>query len=1085
MESIFSELEECRADETDVQWLEEDGADPAGLLVRVVTEQLAPPGARPYVIFLDESDTIDALPPTGREALASAFAELMTTSPGGEKYPITLCLLGSLPPVSLGEWNEQLPGLLEKERLDDFTKKQIQKAAEDIIKPHFTECEPDDVVNECFRRTQGHPFLTQLLLHQAVGIGDKDLDRLSEELDDFVREELPSRFHSKLRDAEERMLSSKGLGAVHPKDRLALYKNLLEGNIPTSTEDDRQITLYLSGLTAFRDFGKGPQLRRRNSIFSGYFDKKWLENTDKKINPPPLPNTHEVDAKIVELVESVFCKMPDGSPGPYELIKKSGRELFKDQFYEFRLTDPKTRRPFTLQLFKGLQETGGDLWRRVARTLIRVSGYRHETLPEIEDGGTRKIKDKDGMDGKPEEFAYVIIRAGGATLADSSHVIEALQNDKRRALVQFARLAEALVKLHENRLVHRNLHPGAIDVLEKFDAEDAPEDWILRLIRFEMSDLVDDLLWDLYEKHKEDPSRQKFSVEEARQLYAGKTEDLVYLAPERLALLFESEGEEMLEGLYSDVFSLGMVVYQWFVGDLPKDRVDAVFAGEDYNPDAHKELVGSMIDEIKAVSSRKVPEKLQTLLTKMLDFDSPRTRPTAFQVVSDIAGSLDAIEEDWNEGGAERRFMLAYMADPMVDYFQHRGWIHGDRKVAEEDLPELLRNDLHTAVLTYSRRGSAPFENLPKERHAQARFVLRGQNFTHFCHPWRGQGGHGEEDPRVLLIRFSHPKEKTERLKNNRVQRSVTGIEIFPVHRGQLPKEVDEFPPWTETLGTVEQLSILGQRRSGASSGIWRHDVEDALDFLLQLHRCRAETHLYPVKVDPIGSNRYALRYKEIRHREYLQGNPLRNQLAGRSPPSMRDFFSEAAAQTGRLMLLSDNKGQPGSEWGVEVKLIDEKTAGDRIVIERLHKTDVIPASAWLQPTEDAGVFWQLKQQQDACHELMGMQALVAQLGDPVSVAGLRNQWGEVDKDIQGGARKIIHNMLDSWPLFALQGPPGTGKTTVAAEAIGLMLAEEPHQRILISAQSHYALDNLAERVMKTLKKHASSKKSVGEIIVF
>nr|VFK14662.1 MAG: AAA domain-containing protein [Candidatus Kentron sp. LPFa] len=301
----------------------------------------------------------------------------------------------------------------------------------------------------------------------------------------------------------------------------------------------------------------------------------------------------------------------------------------------------------------------------------------------------------------------------------------------------------------------------------------------------------------------------------------------------------------------------------------------------------------------------------------------------------------------------------------------------------------------------------------------------------------------------------------------------MTGIEIFPVYTGgRLPEEVDEFPPWTETLDTVEKLSIRGQSRSGTSFGIWRHDVEDALGFLLQLHRCRAETRLYPVKVDPIGSNRYALVYEEIRHKKYLQGNPLRNQLAGRNPPPMRDFFSEAAAQTGHLMLLPDNNSQPESGWGVEVKLVNEESAGDRIVIERLHKTDVIPRFAWLQPTEDAGVFWQLKQQEDACYELMGMQALVAQLGDPVSVAGLRNQWGEVDGKLKGSARTVIPEMLNSWPLFALQGPPGTGKTTVAAEAIRLMLAEEPHQRILISAQSHYALDNLAERVLETLDKH-------------
>ena len=53
--------------------------------------------------------------------------------------------------------------------------------------------------------------------------------------------------------------------------------------------------------------------------------------------------------------------------------------------------------------------------------------------------------------------------------------------------------------------------------------------------------------------------------------------------------------------------------------------------------------------------------------------------------------------------------------------------------------------------------------------------------------------------------------------------------------------------------------------------------------------------------------------------------------------------------------------------------------------------------------------------------------------------------------------------------MFALQGPPGTGKTEVTSEAVAAFVDKEPVARVLVSAQSHDALDNLAERITRKL----------------
>nr|VFK29510.1 MAG: hypothetical protein BECKMB1821G_GA0114241_10506 [Candidatus Kentron sp. MB]VFK33629.1 MAG: hypothetical protein BECKMB1821I_GA0114274_10505 [Candidatus Kentron sp. MB]VFK76336.1 MAG: hypothetical protein BECKMB1821H_GA0114242_10525 [Candidatus Kentron sp. MB] len=652
LESEFSEVEECREGETDVLWPEEAVADPANLLIRLITKQLAPPGARRYVLFLDESDTIDALPPKPREGLVSTLVELMATP--GERYPVTLCLLGSLPPASLRDWNDRLPKLLECKQINDFTREQIQVFLP-AIEPVFTKCAPDDVLDACFEQTEGHPYLTQLLLHQAITIGDKDRKRLSRDLKKFVDANLISKPHFTLDSTEQR------IQLPEFRDGLFLYKDLLEADIPGNEQDPQQIALYLSGLAAFRGFGEDQQLCPRNPIFSDYFDEDWLENIHKKTSaPPPVPNAHQAEPAIIALVDHTFCQGLDGKPAPYER-KDNGRVLLEGNFYEFRLANPRTKRPFTLQLFREIRKTGGELWRNVARALVRVSGYRHASLPVIEDGGYRTSGN--GADEKQEEFAYIIIQEGHVTLAESSDVIAAFREDKRhRALVQFSRLADALLKLHENRLIHRNLHPGAIDVVEIPEPKEGKADWNLKLTHFEMSDLVENRIRELDSRRKSldaELGDEQLSFEKIQQLCAARSkEDLACLSPERLALLFRSRGVETLESLYSDVFSLGMVVYSWFIDDLPQEQLRKVFPGDnkkEYDRSAHKELVRSMSAAIKDVPAGEMPKKLKTLLTEMLDFDSPRNRPTIFQVVSEIARSLD----DWSTEAEADRFIVA------------------------------------------------------------------------------------------------------------------------------------------------------------------------------------------------------------------------------------------------------------------------------------------------------------------------------------------------------------------------------------------------------------------------------------------
>ncbi len=60
--------------------------------------------------------------------------------------------------------------------------------------------------------------------------------------------------------------------------------------------------------------------------------------------------------------------------------------------------------------------------------------------------------------------------------------------------------------------------------------------------------------------------------------------------------------------------------------------------------------------------------------------------------------------------------------------------------------------------------------------------------------------------------------------------------------------------------------------------------------------------------------------------------------------------------------------------------------------------------------------------------------------------------------------------MLTLHPFYALQGPPGTGKSTVVARAVRNFLGSEYGSRVLVSAQSNDALDQLAGKIIAELK---------------
>ncbi len=61
--------------------------------------------------------------------------------------------------------------------------------------------------------------------------------------------------------------------------------------------------------------------------------------------------------------------------------------------------------------------------------------------------------------------------------------------------------------------------------------------------------------------------------------------------------------------------------------------------------------------------------------------------------------------------------------------------------------------------------------------------------------------------------------------------------------------------------------------------------------------------------------------------------------------------------------------------------------------------------------------------------------------------------------------KEVVRTALSTQDFLLVQGPPGTGKTTFITEVILQTLQQNPEARILLSSQTHVALDNALERI--------------------
>ncbi|WP_193501014.1 AAA domain-containing protein [Streptomyces coeruleorubidus] len=778
-------------------------------------------------------------------------------------------------------------------------------------------------------------------------------------------------------------------------------------------------------------------------------------------------------SELVDKFVRYFCCDPKTAVhGPYEpprgaQLDLSREELIPEQLFRYRLVDTEGR-PVDVQIYVGITGVGGLLWEQEVRVLLRVGTTGQPGLPRILDGGFRSPEEtSDAIDsGVLRGVAVAVTRGSSNTLADPEAVAY-MHRHPKLSLRQFLRLAEALATLHGLGACHRNLWPGTIGATD----QDPPDMW---LARFEMSALMANLVQNsMIDAHGEG--------QKLRELYLSQPSRALAFAPkERLDFLFPDDGNApVAEDERVDVYALAAVVWEWFFGPMPAELLPVEGESSPSPSERLTELNAHLIGRLRA--ERELPPQLTGLLERMLRWYHPRERPTAYEVVEELHREYERIVVTWDERVSSRPYLIGYMPEESRLTVYEWGWLaHSpETDTGRLELAGLIQRDLKGAKLLHSPHGAVPFvvgSERDQRPRAEARHLLVGSRALWFCTYYRprlGWGGLGPELDEVLLIKYVVRRDqhsvraRLQSLLDQPLRRELPELEVVPtdMDTGEFDRVRADRPSWrplVEAVGSARQVPDH------------EREYEAAIDWLLEYQGAELLARTYACEGPKDSPRTVTVSLDEDRDQTWVNGSALLTKYADMGfRPSLGDFFGSLEGDHGipaAVEIVPDERGRPGSSRYAARALVKDRGGPDRVVLELTEESPPVPETGWIRPLDDRGSRIALERQVDGRLEMMNNPALLDQLRSPMSLRMLPYRWRRAGERLSGeDGKKAVQQLLTQEPFFALQGPPGTGKTTVAAEAIAHYLRVYPGHRVLVSAQSNFALDNLAERVLRRL----------------
>lgn len=738
----------------------------------------------------------------------------------------------------------------------------------------------------------------------------------------------------------------------------------------------------------------------------------------------------------------------------FELLygKRPGREEIPGILYSFREKD-KRGGIVDLSVYLGAGALSGSLWEQELRVLERIGLLEHPALPQLVGGGY--MESRDDLPG----FAYVRVRAGmNSAPATGLDSVFSTPEGQGMGVEYLWHLSDAMSIMHDARVSHRNLWPATL--VTDVDAEGGEH---IRLARFEMSAMIANLVASPgtgADVGLRNLVRSFYSSQDRR--------SLLFMAPERLHFAL---GETSVDHVtpVADVFSLGMVAAEWLLGSA---ALTGAFASvEDVR--ASQEAVRI------AVQRSPLPVAVRSVLAGMLE-PQPRSRWESHRVTTELSRYLESARAaDAHQVKAPH--VVVYMPGAGATDLTLKTWgfiqESTDTEAGRSEAVQLIESDLEGATAYYSPEGAIPYVwGSPSDARGEATTVLIGKKIIWFvAHYWMQRGAWGAKvtfDHAVVIkyvLERSRHQEVMDALRAYSTPRRLFKVEAVAADDGDVPwfEELGELRPSWRPLTTPPTLH--GTAIQSADRGYL-----EATGWYLEYQEAILEGRQYPFVRRPGGRTDEAViawDQNEEWHRS-SRLTPLKHRVVTSNRLPLATFVESAGADD-RAGIMVELRPADCS-WAEASRFAVKGVRGTEEVVLGLLPRQTVPAAGWLRLTSDNATQAAMLRQSEARLELADSPALLRQLTSPVGIS--TGGWNGAGDALKGDGRRAVVAMLRNQTMFALQGPPGTGKTEITSEAVKNFLLANRTARVLVSAQSHEAVDNLAERIIRKLDIDGSSR---------
>ena len=237
----------------------------------------------PVVVFIDEVESVLALPFSSDDFFASIRSAYNLRAEDQAYDRLTFCLLGVAAPADLISNSVRTPFNIGREiRLEDFTRLELDAFRTGLAGLGGS---PEALLDAVYAWTSGHPYMAQRLCDDLVRRGPVSDKTDEARVDDsaytlFVRNGRTA--DANLAYAEKRLDTSPSRGRA--RQMLHLYRRVLGGErVPAEPNNPVQIELRLTGLAAEARGEQGDMLLQvRNLVFAEVYDHKWLREKEKE-----------------------------------------------------------------------------------------------------------------------------------------------------------------------------------------------------------------------------------------------------------------------------------------------------------------------------------------------------------------------------------------------------------------------------------------------------------------------------------------------------------------------------------------------------------------------------------------------------------------------------------------------------------------------------------------------------------------------------------------------------------------------------------------------------------------------------------